>query len=118
VPHRDWKLRIRDILHAIYAALDYTKGIKYQDFVNDRKTVDAVLLNLIVIGEAACNVPDEIVATYFDIPWRDMRDMRNFVIHEYFGVSDKILWDTVQNDLPPLVPLLKGILGEETQSMS
>ena len=88
MPLRDWKLRIRDILDAISAALCYTEGMKYEAFVNDRKTMDAVLLNLIVIGEAACNVPDEIVSTYFDIPWRDMRDMRNFVIHEYFGVGD------------------------------
>jgi len=46
------------------------------------------------------------------MPWPDMRAMRNFVVHEYFGVSDKILWDTVQVDLPPLVPLLKEISDE------
>lgn len=45
-----------------------------------------------------------------DIPWKDMRDMRNFVIHEYFGVSDKILWDTLQRDLAPLLLLLKPLL--------
>jgi len=44
---------------------------------------------------------------------RDMRDMRNFVVHEYFGISDKIIWDTVQNNLPPLINLLKPLLGPQ-----
>jgi hypothetical protein len=73
VPLRDWKLRIRDILDAISAALGYTEGMKYEAFVNERKTMDAVLLNLIVIGEAASNVSDEIVSTYFDLPWGKRR---------------------------------------------
>jgi len=110
MPPRDWKLRIRDILRAISAVRGYTAGIKYDAFVADRKTVDAVIRNLIIIREAASHVPDEVVSAHTEIPWRDMRDMRNFVVHEYFGVSDRILWDTVQNNLPPLIPLLEQLL--------
>jgi uncharacterized protein with HEPN domain len=51
-----------------------------------------------------------VVLAHPEIPWRDMRDMRNFVVHEYFGISDKIIWDTVQNNLPPLINLLKPLL--------
>lgn len=110
MPRRDWKMRIRDILDAITAAQEYTKDMKYEVFVADRKTVDAVLRNLIVIGEAANHLEDDIISAHPSIPWRDMRDMRNFVVHEYFGISDKILWDTVQNDLPPLIPFLRRLL--------
>lgn len=113
MPPRAWKLRIRDILGAISAVQGYTAEMEYEAFVTDRKTVDAVIRNLIVIGEAASHVPDEVVSTHTDIPWRDMRDMRNFVVHEYFGVSDRILWDTVQSNLPPLIPLLKQLLESE-----
>jgi uncharacterized protein with HEPN domain len=82
----------------------------YEAFTADRKTVDAVIRNLIVIGEAAGRVPDDVALAHPEIPWKDMRDMRNLVIHEYFGVSDKILWDTLQRDLTPLLLLLKPLL--------
>jgi hypothetical protein len=95
VPPRNWLFRINDILDAISAVRKYVAGITYEDFVKDRKTVDAVIRNLIIIGEAAVHIPEEICQTYHLIPWPDMRAMRNFVVHEYFGVSDKILWDTV-----------------------
>jgi uncharacterized protein with HEPN domain len=87
----------------------YVAGMKYDNFIGDRKTVDAVIRNLIIIGEAACHIPEEISQKHPEVPWVEMRAMRNFVVHEYFGVSDKILWDTVQSDLPPLVPILKEI---------
>ena len=112
MPPRNWLFRINDILDAISAVRKYVAGITYEDFVKDRKTVDAVIRNLIIIGEAAVHIPEEICQTYHLIPWPDMRAMRNFVVHEYFGVSDKILWDTVQIDLPPLVPFLKEISDE------
>jgi uncharacterized protein with HEPN domain len=110
VPPRDWRFRIRDILDAVEAVQRYTEGMTYEAFTADRKTVDAVIRNLIVIGEAAGRVPEDMVLAHPEIPWKDMRDMRNFVIHEYFGVSDKILWDTLQKDLMPLLPLLKPLL--------
>ena len=110
MPPRDWRFRIRDILDAVEAVQRYTEGMTYEAFTADRKTVDAVIRNLIVIGEAAARVPDDVALAHPDIPWKDMRDMRNFVIHEYFGVSDKILWDTLQRDLAPLLLLLKPLL--------
>jgi len=110
VQHRDWLFRITDILDAITAVEKYVKGMTYEDFIADRKTVDAVVRNLIIIGEAAAHVPEEICQLRREIPWTDMRAMRNFVVHEYFGVSDKILWDTAQADLSPLFPALKEVV--------
>lgn len=67
--------------------------------------------NFEIIGEAAANVPEEIAANYPDIPWQDMRDMRNVLAHEYFGINEKIVWDTIKDDLLPLVPQLKSFLA-------
>ena len=107
--YRDWLFRVHDILEAIAAVQKYVSGMTFDDFVADRKTVDAVIRNLIIIGEAAGHIPDEICKSEPEVPWSDMRAMRNFVVHEYFGVSDKIIWDTLQANLPPLVGLLETI---------
>jgi uncharacterized protein with HEPN domain len=111
MPPRDWRLRITDILDAVASIQEYTRGMDYEAFIHDRRTVDAVLRNLTVIGEAAAYVPDDIAALYSEVPWRDMRDMRNVVVHAYFGVNQRIVWDTIQLNLPPLVPLLRRLLS-------
>jgi uncharacterized protein with HEPN domain len=108
-PERGWKLRISDILDAISAIQEYTAGMDLKRFTEDRKTVDAVVRNFTIIGEAAIRIPEKIINENPEIPWRDMSDMRNIVVHEYFGVSDKILWETIQSDLPPLVPVLQEL---------
>ena len=68
MPRRDWELRISDILDAITAVQGYTEGMKYETFVGDRKTVDAVIRTLIVIGEATSRIPDDFVSDHSDIP--------------------------------------------------
>ena len=109
-PERGWKLRISDILEAMAAIQDYTAGMDLNKFSKDRKTVDAVIRNFTIIGEATNRIPEQVINENPEIPWREMGDMRNIVVHEYFGVSDKILWETIQTDLPPLVPLLEKLL--------
>ena len=110
MPPRNWQLRVADILDAIAAIQQHTAGMDYHAFAADRKTVDAVLRNITVIGEAARCVPPDIADAAPHIPWKDMREMRNVVVHAYFGVNKQILWDTVVMDLPPLVPLLTKLL--------
>ena len=83
----------------------------FSSFISDRRTVDAVIRNLIIIGEAASHIPEDIFLKYPEIPWYEMRGMRNFVVHEYFVVSDKILWDTIRLDLKGLPETLKRIIG-------
>jgi uncharacterized protein with HEPN domain len=111
VPLRSWKIRIADIIEAIENVFEYSEGMVFENFVADQKTIDAVIRNFIIIGEAARHVPEDIIQTHADIPWREMRDMRNIVVHEYFGVDNRIIWDTVQNNLPPLMPLLKKLIS-------
>jgi uncharacterized protein with HEPN domain len=110
MPPRNWRLRIRDILEATAAIEEYTAGMDLKAFAADRKTIDAVVRNVTVIGEAANAVPAEVASAHPEIPWKVMRDFRNVVVHVYFGVDSQILWDTVRNDLPPLVAPLQAIL--------
>jgi len=110
MPHRRWDIRIRDILSAIAKIEEYTKGLDFISFKNDTRTVDAVIRNLEIIGEAARHVPEDISEKHQDIPWRDMGDMRNLLSHEYFGVNEKLVWNTVKKDLPALIAPLETLL--------
>lgn len=83
--------------------------MSYQQFDSDEKTVDAVIRNFIIIGEAATKLPKELHNQYPDVPWEKMIGMRNFVVHEYFGISNEVLWNTVKKEFPELKKLLKKI---------
>ena len=110
---REWRLRIEDILEAIARIQRYTAALAQASFETDDLLVDAVVRNFIVIGEAARNVPPEIEARYPQIPWSKMRGMRNVVVHVYFAVDTGIVWQTIQDDIPPLVPALQTLLEQE-----
>lgn len=108
---RDARLYLTDILDAIVRIERYTIGMTLEGFLRDEKTVDAVLRNLEVIGEASKNVPDGVKKGHPGVDWRSASEMRNKLIHEYFGVSFKIVWDTTKEDLPPLKAEVEKILG-------
>lgn len=84
----------------------------FDEFEEDDKTIDSVLRNLEIIGEASRHIPRAIKEKYPEIPWMEMYTMRNIVVHEYHGVNLSIIWQTVTEDLPPLVPRIKEILEE------
>lgn len=85
----------------------------YETFSRDNKTVYAVIRAVEVIGEAAANVPDEIRSKYPSLPWRDIRGMRNKLVHQYFGVNMEVVWQTIQEDLPMITGELENILKNE-----
>ena len=107
---RDWREHIRDILDAITEIRSFTRGMNYETFKDDDKSIRAVEMNFIIIGEAANQIPEEIEEQYTTIPWNLMRAMRNRIVHVYFNVDEKLMWDTVQNDLPPLAAELEKLL--------
>lgn len=82
MPPRDWRLRVEDILDAIARIERYTANLSFDNFSADDRTIDAVLHNLEVIGEAARLIPDEIAKKYSPVPWEAMRGMRNILAHE------------------------------------
>lgn len=107
---RDWRDRIRDILDAIAEIQRFTHGMDFGAFQGDDKVIRAVEMNFIIIGEAANQIPEEIEEKYMAIPWNLMRAMRNRIVHVYFKIDEKLMWDTIQNDLPPLIPELEKLL--------
>jgi uncharacterized protein with HEPN domain len=110
VSPRGWQDRIRDILDAIAEIQNFTSGMNYEVFKADDKSIRAVEMNFIIIGEAANQIPEEVEEKYTTIPWSLMRAMRNRIVHVYFKVDEKLMWDTIQNDLPPLIPELEKLL--------
>ena len=107
---RDYRLYLDDILDAIQKIEAYTKGLSYSDFSKDNKTVDAVVRNFEIIGEATKRVSDSIKTKYPGVPWRMMAGTRDKLIHEYFGVNLDILWKAVKEDIPDLKPLIIDLL--------
>jgi len=102
---RDWRNRVQDILDAISEIQKFTHGMSYETFKEDTKAIRAVEMNFIIIGEAANQISEDIEEKYPAIPWNLMRAMRNRIVHAYFNVDEKLMWDTVQNDLHPLIPI-------------
>ena len=107
---RNWRDRIRDILDAIAEIQRFTQDMDYEAFKRDDKSIRAVEMNFIIIGEAANQIPEEVEVKYLLIPWGLMRAMRNRIVHAYFNVDEKLMWDTIQNDLPSLIPELEKLI--------
>ena len=99
---RDHRLYLDDILEAVGNIREYVTGLDYDAFARDKKTRDAVVRNLEIIGEAAGRLPESVRSAASDIDWRKISGLRNILAHEYFGVSLPIVWDVVQNKLQPL----------------
>lgn len=100
---------VEDIRQAIGEIETFTRGVTKETFLQDRKTVNAVIRSLEIIGEAAKNLPETIRKKYPAIPWRDMAGMRDKLIHAYHGVDLEILWVVVTEELPPLKPHIEKI---------
>ena len=114
MPLRRWKFRIRHILDAINTVQDYTTGMDYHAFRADQKTIDAVVRNFAVIGEAARHVPPDVQKTHPEIPWTRMRAMRNLLVHDYDRVDPEVLFETVRRDLPQVLAALEKLLHEQS----
>jgi uncharacterized protein with HEPN domain len=109
---RDPQLYLQDILDSIGKIKRYTADLSFDEFVSNDMVMDAVTRNLEIIGEAAARIPDNIRLYYPNVPWYEMKGMRNIVAHEYFGVDPKIVWKTVQHSLPELSIMIKDIITE------
>lgn len=103
------KLYLEDISNSISNIEDYTKGLSFVNFSNDKKTIDAVVRNLEIIGEAARNIGEGFTESHSELPWSEMVGMRNKVIHEYIAVDVEILWKTLKEDLPKLKDQIKHL---------
>ena len=106
---------LSDICEAIHRIMTYSTGMSYESFVADAKTQDAVLRNLEILGEATKNLSTQLRTEYPDIPWKNMAETRDRLIHHYFGVNLDIVWQIVAFELPQVASQLQAIIIEENE---
>lgn len=93
---------LKHINDAIDKIKEFTEGVSFDDFSSNDMLQSAVIRKLEIIGEATKNISNETKNKYNEVPWRLMSDMRNFLIHQYFGVDSETIWGTIYDDLPKL----------------
>ncbi len=107
--HNDY---LDHMLEAIGLIRSYVEGFSKEDFLADKRTQQAVILNIVVIGEAATKLADEypeFVARYPEVQWKSMRGMRNRMAHGYFDINLDIVWDTIRQSIPVLAQQIQKI---------
>lgn len=109
---RDLKLLLQDIQECTQRIQEYTKGYSFDDFENDRKTVDAVIRNFEIIGEASSNIDKDFKTKNPQIFWEDMKNLRNRMIHDYTGVDYEIVWEIITKFLDDLEFQIDNLIKE------
>jgi uncharacterized protein with HEPN domain len=97
---RDPRLYLSDILDSAGAIVEYVKGLSMGELCNDRKTQSAVVREFEIIGEAVGKLSDELKRKHPEVEWQDIKDFRNLLTHEYFGIDMEIVWNIIREDLP------------------
>lgn len=109
---RDYRLYLDDILECCDRVQEYTDGFSFDQFSSDPKTIDAVIRNLEIIGEAVKNLPSEVLQTRPDIEWRQIARFRDNVVHRYFGVRLPIVWNILQEETDRLGTAIQQLLED------
>jgi uncharacterized protein with HEPN domain len=107
---------LQDIQTAMNRIEEYLEGLDFKKFKQDYKTVDAVIRNFEILGEASKNLPAEIKEKYPKIPWQEMYYLRNKISHEYFGIDYEIIWDVAKNYLPENKKQIEEIIQQENKA--
>jgi uncharacterized protein with HEPN domain len=109
---RDWRLFLKDICNCVTRIIEYAGSMSREEFFRDSKTVDAVMRNLAIIGEASKKIPADARRKYPAVEWKKMAGLRDIVVHDYFGIDEDIIWDVVAVRIPELKRHLELITGE------
>ena len=109
---RDYRDYLQDILDAVNDIESFVESMTYEEFIKDRKTLNAVVRSIEIIGEASKNIPEAMKAKYKELPWKQMTGMRDKLIHAYFGVDVETLWKAVKDDIPPLKKAIQKMLKD------
>jgi uncharacterized protein with HEPN domain len=109
---RQPQLLLEDILESAEKILTYTQSLTYEEFTADSKTIDAVVRNFEIIGEAANRLPDEFKDAIEQVDWHKIRGLRNRIVHNYFGIDYSIIWSVKENYLSVLIAEVKELLNK------
>lgn len=107
---KEYRVYFDDIIDSISKINKYIKSYSFEDFIGDEKTIDAVVRNICIIGEAASKIHREFQSSYPEIEWKEIIGMRHKLIHNYSGINYSIVWNVITNKLPVLEKQLKYIL--------
>jgi uncharacterized protein with HEPN domain len=113
---RDVRLYCADILDSGAAILEFVENLTFEKFCTDRKTYSAVIREFEIIGEAVGKLPEELKGGRPDVEWQDIKDFRNLLSHEYFGVDLEIVWKIIEDDLPVLMDAIREIMPADSAS--
>jgi|UniRef100_UPI004048A6DA uncharacterized protein with HEPN domain len=108
---RSSDLLLLDMKEAAEKILKYTKGLSFEDFLADDKTIDAVVRNFEIIGEASLRIDEDFRFEHPQIEWKKLRGFRNRIVHDYFGIDYEIVWSILTQDLEELVFQLDQLLN-------
>ncbi len=112
---KDNRIYLEHILDSIVLIEQYTRGMSVDKFKKDSKTVDAVIRNFEIIGEAAGKLPQQFRDRHPEVPWKSLTGLRNVLIHEYFGVDVEAVWENIGQKLPELKTQMETILSREEE---
>ena len=110
---RDYRDYLQDILDAVNDIESFVDNMTYEDFIKDRKTLNAVVRSIEIIGEASKKIPETIKTKNKELPWKQMAGMRDKLIHAYFGIDTETLWKAVKDNIPPLKGSIQKMLKEQ-----
>lgn len=102
-------LLVDDIIDSANKILEYTKHLSLEEFTKDGRTIDAVIRNFEIIGEAAKRLPEDFKDKHPNIDWHRIRGFRNRIVHDYFGIDYSIVWEIKESFLPDLLATLKSL---------
>ena len=105
-------IRLNDILQAIDTIFQYVEGRDKEAFLADKRSYHAVIYNIMIIGEAANMLTNDFRESHAEIPWRQIIDMRNVLVHGYYNTSPLFVWETYTNDLPFLKEQVAKFIAE------
>jgi uncharacterized protein with HEPN domain len=113
---RNTTLLLNDIVEAIQNIFEFTRGFSFEEYYSDIKTKHAVEHNFMIIGEAVARLPEGFKLKHKIINWRQVKDFRNVIVHDYFGIDNNIVWDIIQVNLADLLRDISHVLQKETEN--